>query len=276
MNPNFSEILKAALLCAAFSFQAQAKTSIADFESVKQTATDLLVQKKKNQAIQLLLNYSKMPASSVYKSEINELLVNVAQKFISKEAQESYESSINMTLENPKEAIKNNDHCLSIEPQQLDCLIQRARLLVRQKNLKAAGATINEIKELVPGSRYDNWLSMILAKKENEFKNRQILKGMPDKPNEEGFVLVLLEMERAFLAKNYSRAKDLILYLEKNHADWPDILFYKYKIDQESVEEKTKPAAEALLLYSNKCKSLNKTITRKFRYDFELCVRSLK
>lgn len=279
MNCNSLKILKAACISAAFLFSTQAFSAPpASFDSIKQKVMELLLQKKKSQAIQLILNYNKTDLARGHKAEASDLLLKVALQFISKDAQDAYENSLNLTLENPKDALKSNEQCLSADPQQLDCLIQKVRLQMRNKSMKAAVTSIAEIKELVPSSKYENWLETLSLKGEAEFKNKQIIKNIPDKANEDMLGLLILELDRSFMAKNYSRAKDLIIYFDKNYSEWPDLVFYKYKLDSESAEEKTKPNVEnnqQLTFYSNKCKSLSKTLSRKYRYDIDLCARSI-
>lgn len=283
MNCDFLKNLKAAILCAAFLFvlliNSKSDAQKTELEGVKQKATELLLQKKKSQAVQLILNHIKNNSAHNKKEEAIEFLVKVAQKFIFREAQEAYENSINLTLDNIKEAGKSNDRCLAIEPQQLECLIQKTRLLMREKNKRAALDAGRKIKELVPHSKYESWIELVSQRNDLEFKNKQVFKNIPEKLSEENIGLLLLELDRGFLAKNYSRAKDLITYFEKHYPDWPDLLFYKYKLNLESSEEKQKNGADAnieqLRLYASKCKSLSKTTARKFRYDFDLCVRAI-
>lgn len=283
MNCESLKILKAALLCAAFLFPLFPATSIRaqenEADGYKQKATDFLLQKKKSQAILLIQSQIKSETSAGKKDEATEFLVKTAQKFIFREAQEAYENSINLTLENSKEAANSNDRCLAIEPQQLDCLVQKARLHSRDKNLRAFGETAAKIKDLVPHSKFENWMEQLRTKSAPDFKSKQLIKIIPEKLSEENIGFLLLELDRSFLARNYSRAKDLINYFEKHYVGWPDLLFYKFKLNLESTEEKQRNGAdsnnEQLMLYANKCKSLSKTTSRKFRYDFDLCVRSL-
>jgi tetratricopeptide (TPR) repeat protein len=278
MSCKFFKILKAAIMGTVFLFSPLALANISTFESIKQKVTELLLQKKKSQAVQLIINYSKTELSRVNRLEANELLNKVAFQFIFKEAQEAYENSINLTLENPKEALNNIEQCLSLEPQQLNCLIQKTKMLIRNKNNKSAIATVAEIKDLVPDSKYSTWLDIAVVKNEIDFKNKQIIKNLPDKPNEEVLGLLILELDRSFAAKNYSRAKDLIIFFEKKYADWPELVFYKYKISSESSEEKTKQntdSGQQLAIYTNKCKSISRNLIRKYRYDIDLCMRSL-
>lgn len=282
MNCDFLKIFKAALLCAAFllpCFNSYGTVQEGDFDSIKLKATELLLQKKKFQALQLIQGHIKTEHSSQRKEEALEFMVKIAQKFISREAQEAYENSINLTLENAKQAVSSNERCLTLEPQQLECMVQRARLQAREKNNRGFLDTRTKIKELAPHSKIDSWLELIGQKNDSEFRNRQNIKTLPEKAIEENIGLLLLELDRSFLAKNYSRAKDLINYFEKHYSDWPDLLFYKYRLNLESTEEKQRGGAdgssEQLMLYANKCKSLSKTIARKYRYDFDLCIRAI-
>ena len=279
---DFLKTMKAAILCAAFLLSFLGSPCGAeedDFDSIKQKATELLLQKKKTLALQLILSHLKTEHSGLKKEEALEFLVKISQKFISREAQEAYENSINLTLESSKEAAKSNERCLALEPQHLECLIQQARLQAREKNTRAFLETRNKIREIAPHSRFDFWLELVSQKNDSEFKNRQTIKALPEKVAEENIGLLLLELDRSFLAKNYSRAKDLINYFEKHYSDWPDLLFYKYRINLESTEEKQRGGAdgnsEQLMLYANKCKSLSKTTARKYRYDFDLCIRAI-
>lgn len=282
MNCDFLKTMKAALLCAAFLMpflSSKCLSQDSDFDSVKVKATELLLQKKKSQALFLIQAYLKAAHSIQKKEEALDFIIKVAQKFISREAQEAYENSINLTLENAKQAASSNDRCLALEPQHLECLVQRSRLQVREKNTRGFIETRNKIKELAPQSKFDHWLELVGQKTDSDFKNRQTIKTLPDKVIEENIGLLLLELDRSFLAKNYSRAKDIINYFEKHYSDWPDLLFYKYRINLESTEEKQRGGAdnnsEQLMLYANKCKSLSKTTARKYRYDFELCIRAI-
>jgi hypothetical protein len=278
MNCKSLKILKAACISAAFLLSPIAYANIPTFDSIKQKATELLLQKKKSQAVQLIINYNKTDLGRGHIGEANDLLTKIALQFISKDAQETYENSINLTLENPKDSLKSAEQCLSLDPQQLNCLIQKTKMLIRNKSHKAATATITEIKELAPDSKYAFWFELTIIKNEVEFKNKQIIKSLPVYPIEEHLALFILELDRCFAAKNYSRAKDILIFFEKQYSDWPDLIFYKYKISSESSEEKTKQNADAsqqLTLYTNKCKSVSRNLVRKYRYDIDLCLRSL-
>ncbi len=257
------------LICAA----ALAKPMIETLASVRTKASTLLLQKQKKQALQAVIEFIRNESNKNPSSEAYEFLELVAKTFTGKESQESYETSVALVVEDPKEAIRQAEICLQADPQNSECLVQRIRLAYRNKNASAIQNYLNQIKLVIPGTKTDIWVSLATRRNEIDFKGKSIVKRLSEKPNEDTFVLASLELDRSFAAKNFSRAKEVIFYLEKNYPDWPDIIYYKLKIETESAEEKNAHTADALALYSAKCKNLSKSIARKYRYDFDLCRR---
>ena len=275
MNCNNLKNYKAAIFFAAFLFL-NSSYAMRSIDNIKTKASELLAQRQKDKAIQLIINYSATERSKAYKAETSELLFNVAQSFMSREAQEDYEVSINETLENEKKSLKSVEKCLKVEPQNLNCLIQQARLFYRLKNTKNFENTLNEIKNLVKKSSYESLFQLFLEKNLIDFKNKQILSTLPTQANDRSLFLIIFEIDRSFLVKNYSRAKEVILFAEKNYADWPDIAYYKYKLNQESSEKEVGSNDDFIAVYNNKCKNVSHSISRKYRYDFDLCNRGIK
>jgi hypothetical protein len=270
---------KAAILSAAFFIliapSLEAKQPLESLESIKKKAATLISQQKKSEAIQLVSEHNKTINLTDSSSEAAEFLVKISQTFISKEAQEAYEASINATLENAKEAKRQNDHCLQLEPQNADCLVQKIRLDYRDKNKAEVEKTWTLLADISKGSKLYTWVDLFIHKDDPSFafKSKSFVKKINEKPTEDFFMLVLLETERAFLVKNFSRAKECIEYLEKNFPEFPETMYFKQKIDSESIEDKQTNANDVNLIYATKCKSLTKSSARKFRYDFDLCQR---
>ena len=280
MNLKVKSILKAAAQPAAFfilllslSLQAKPKASDTNLEAVKKRVINLLIQKQKKQALSTLDNYISDESNKALTKEAREFRLQIGKKFLNKEAQEAYEMSINLTLENPKQAKKNNDECLALDPEQLDCLIQQMRLNYRDKKQK-----LSESEDAEKINRYFdvsdfNWIKVSILKQAPDFKNLSFYRKESGKLSEEKLLLAILEVDRAVAAKNFSRAKEVLALIEAQHSDWPELIYFKNKIDFESSENKALTAPDLLTPYLNKCKSLNKSIVRKYRYDFELCQR---
>ena len=276
MNCNFTKFKKAALINAAFLFLAAPSFAkpVDSIDNIRNKTGELLALKQKDKAIQLILNYLKTERSRAYRSEASELLFDLGQSFLAREAQQEYETSLIDTLDNEKKSYKAAEACLKLEPQNLDCLIQRARLSYRSNSLKNFNLQIEEVKNLLTQSTYEGLFVLFLDRQSNDFKEKQILTSLPATPNESTLFYVIFELDRSFQAKNYSRAKEVINYAEKNYQDWPDLAFYKNRLNIESAENGAKTSDELLTLYTNKCKNLARSLVRKYRYDFDLCRRS--
>ena len=88
--------------------------------------------------------------------------------------------------------------------------------------------------------------------------------------------LLILEFDRSIQAKNYSLAKDILILLEKNYADYPDIIIMKAILDRITYGADIVPKLLGLVsIYEKKCKAVAKNISRKYFYDLDLCQRNL-
>ena len=282
MSCNLKQILKAAYFNAAFLFSfavcaqtqsayAQApKTSI---ENIRAKTAELLAAGKKENAINLLINFSKTERSKSHRPEVSELMFAAGQTFLNKEAQEHYEASLNATLDADRGALKSVEKCLNADEFNVDCRIQKARILYRGGKKNETLEALNAVQALLLNSAYEKVFFLYLERSKPEFRSKSIIGTLPQNPNDKSYVFLSLELERAFLVKNYSRAKEIILHIEKNYSDWPDLAYFRHKLNVESVEDAEEPKDDLMTVYANRCKSISKTVARKYRYDFDLCLR---
>ncbi len=278
-------IQKAAVQTAAFfilltPLAAQTKTKAASGEllAVEKKAINLLIQKQKKQALATVTDYIQNETNKNLATEAREFRQNLAKKFPTKESQESYETSLNLTIDNPKEAKKSNEDCLLADPENLDCLIQRIRLLYRDNRKKPIEtAELEKIGNYFEGNEI-NWIKASteqgLASK-NQIELKPITANKPEfsMASDEKFIFTIFELNRALVLKNSSKAKEILDRIEKNFSDWPDLIYFKNRIATESAETNSLTSTELLNQYLNKCKNLSKSIVRKYRYDFDLCLR---
>lgn len=276
-------IKKAANILAAFFILSlgnfvRAKESLETFEDIKKAAGQLLVKKQKSEAIALVNKFLKNENNQKNFVEANEFLIRISQTFLSKEAQDAYEGSVNATLENPKEAQRLVDTCLSVDPDNSDCIIQKIRLSHREKNRYFVEKYLKDLMVIIKTTNTYRWVEDSTQKNipGSGFKDKTFVKNFSGKLSEDTFVLAVLEIERSFAAKNFSRARSGIEFLEKAFPEYPENSFFKQKLDSDSVEDKVYASTDGGAIYLAKCKSLTKTMVRKFRYDFDLCMRGLQ
>lgn len=280
---NYKEIKKTAAKTAVFylvtlvflqaDFVAAAPAEN-NWDATKKKIQTLLIQKQKKQALTVIDDLVAIEKNKQTIKEARDFKTVVAKKFLTKEAQEFYEVSLNATLDNVKEAKKNNDECLVLDPENLDCQIQKIRLLYRDNPNK-----FNDKIEIEKINKYFsdvdfNWVKVSVEKNSPEFKTLAFYKKEIALSTEDKLIKAILEIDRAFTAKNFSKAKEVLQSIEKDFKDWPDLVFFKQNIDIESTENPRVNATEISNLYQMKCKNLSKTISRKYRYDFDLCLRS--
>lgn len=282
MNFKINTFQKAAALTAAFCFlcpmiisagtaRANAEGSL---EIVKKKAVNLLMQSQKKQAIAVLSEYISTASSKSLIKEAQDYRLKIAKNFLTKETQEFYETSLNLTIENPKASKKNNEECLNKDPENLECLIQKARLLCRERKSPLKPEELEVFAKYFESGEI-NWVKLSCEKNLENFKTYSFLKKDFNKMNENKLILAILEVERALAVKNFSKAKEVLSLIESESADWPDLLFFKNKINAESTENKSVTASDSLNQYKNKCKNLSKSVARKYKYDFDLCLRGL-
>ncbi len=281
---NFINVIfqKTAALSAVFCFLGVAvvfaQKGVAPAQSlldtVKKKAINLMMQSQKKQALSILGDFIAKENNRAKNKEARDYRISLAKKFLNKDAQEAYEMSLILTLENAKSSKKHNEDCLARDPENMDCLIQRARLIYRERK---APLKLEENQALATyfDSSEINWVKLSSEKSLPEFKSYYFFKKDGLKLSENRFVLAILEIERSLAAKNFSKAKDILSVVEKDYSDWPEHIYFKNQIDLESTENKITGAVDFINQYKNKCKNLSKSTIRKYRYDFDLCLRGI-
>lgn len=243
-------------------------------EIAKKKAVNLLMQSQKKQAIAVLTEFISAASSKSMIKNAQAFRLKIAKTFLTKEAQEFYEMSLNLTIENPKAARKSNEECLSKDPENLECLIQKARLLCRERKSPLKPDELDTFAKYFEAAD-TNWIKLSCEKNAADFKTNNFLKKEVQKTGDNKLVFMILELERSILAKNFSKAKEVLGTLESENPDWPDLVFFKNKINIESTENNSASAIDNVNQYKNKCKSLSKSVARKYKNDFDLCVRGI-
>lgn len=250
-----------------------------NLEKTKNKLAEYLEKKQKTEALVFLNELLKQDSVKTYWPELGDILETIAKSFLSKEAQENFETSLNLTLENPKESKKFCDLCLNVDPNNFECLEQKARLAYRAKNQTDLNEVWIKIQEIGRRTKFESWMDLVIHKdkKEFDFNHKNIIKKInePAAPLSH-LKLLVLEIERAFRVHNFSRAREILEYLQKQTPDWPDLDYYKNKIQNESSEGRANSSTVVTSeteVYQTNCKNLSRSLFRKFRYDFDLCLR---
>ena len=106
-----------------------------------------------------------------------------------------------------------------------------------------------------------------------ELKTLNFSKNEMQSTADEKFIFMIFNLNKALFIKNLIKAKEILDEIEKKFSDWPDIIYFKNRIATESLEKNPLTTTEMLNQYLSKCKNLSKSTVRKYRYDFDLCLR---
>ena len=257
---------------------AKSKAINSELQDVEKKAINLLIQKQKKQALETLTDYISNENNKNLLIEAREFRQNLAKKFPTKESQEAYETSLNLTVDNPKEAKKNIEDCLLLDPENFDCLVQRLRLIYRENRKKPIeSAELERISKYFESSDA-NWVKAsteqyLVGKNPVELKTLNFSKNEMQSTADEKLIFMIFNLNKALFIKNLIKAKEILDEIEKKFSDWPDIIYFKNRIAAESLEQNPLTTTEMLNQYLSKCKNLNKSTVRKYRYDFDLCLR---
>ena len=174
---------KTAVLTAVFCFMWSTKLvatntpglSEGALEVVKKKAINLLMQSQKKQALVVLSEYISRENNKNLVKAARDFRLKIAKKFLTKEAQEFYEMSLNLTVENPKASKKNNEDCLIKDPENLDCIIQKIRLLCRDRKGPLKVEDFQLAEKYFDAGEID-WVKISCEKNSSDFKTYNFFK----------------------------------------------------------------------------------------------------
>lgn len=252
----------------------------ARFNTVKQQIIDLIVKNQRILAITLIEN-ELLRDDKDYKNKLNSLKFNMLNDFLSLSTQEIYEVSAGVVLSDKKKALNGLQQCLLLEPENLQCrwlelkYYRRYNTSIFNDKALAYLETTQSFKPLqflrssvlIALERTDD-VVMNLAAKDNKVLN-----------SEESVLENIISYNLALNSENYSKAKEILNYMNLHYVDYPDLVFMSYQLSKlwpEGVGFSDVSLEKQFEVYQKKCADLPTSIARKYFFDIALCVRSFK
>lgn len=243
------------------------------FEEIKKKITSLTLLKQRDQALQTLAQFESAATDIQVRQELLKIRQNILMSFLSPEAQDFYELSATQVIQNTKQAERNNQKCLAMEPENIQCLWQELRILSRKRD-SALAAQAEKFLEKVRTLPDFKFLALSLQKSEPHFLSNNISVTQSAGPNADQTILpFILEFERSVTVQNFSRAKEMLTKIESIASDYPDLLYMKTLLAERSAEPLSSPYQNIYNVYRKKCESVSGELTRKYYYDIDLCNR---
>ncbi len=249
------------------------------FNKVKAQIVELLAKNQRISAMTLIEN-ELLRDDKEYKNKLNSLKFNMLNDFLSLSTQETYEISAGLILSDKKKTLSGIQQCLAQEPENLQCR------WLELKYYRRYNGGIFDDKALAYIETAQSFKQLHLLKNSllvtlNRTGEVALVSNKDNKNlTTEDIALENIINYNIFLeSKNYSKAKEIINYMNIHYSDYPDLIFMSYQLSTlwpEGVGFSESSLDKQYEVYRKKCSDLPISIARKYFFDISLCVRSLK
>lgn len=268
-----STILNTSVLAAANAKAVETSTTL--LSETKKKVTSLLLLKQREQALDVTNKLLKDNLDPQTKVKIQEIKYLALTTFMSQEAQEYFELAALQSQAEPKNSLKSAQKCLTVDVDNIHCLFAELKAYHQMQQPLKSQVIVEKINLLIDQVPQLETLKLSLDKEKSAFMTASFSSKTKDAFFDRHDLLIL-EFDRSLKAKNYSLARDILVLLEKNYADYPDIIIMKAILDRIAYGAEVMPKLSVLAsVHEKKCKSIAKNISRKYFYDLDLCQRTL-
>lgn len=270
-------VFKAATIFAAFLFCQSAYSSNTFYQETEKKIISLLLLKQRAQALEIYQKLVTGPIRSEQIKKAQSLKAQIITTFLSAEAQDNYELASSTYILDNKQASKNLQKCLSLEPENFWCLWLELKIIRANKKNDRFQTSKTKLETLASGLTEFEPLILSLDKTTEAFKQLKTDLIKSNEFFEFTFIALVLEFERSIKAKNYSLAKDMLIKLEEKFPSYSDITFMKALLQKLNFVEDTNNSADTqLAIYRKKCKTITPEQSKKYLFDIDYCQRSFE
>ncbi len=250
------------------------------FNKVKEQIVDLLAKNQRITAMTLIEN-ELLRDDKEYKNKLNSLKFNMLNDFLSLSTQEIYETSAGLVLSDKKKSLSGMQQCLALEPENLQCrwlelkYYRRYNMGIFDDKALAYIETAQSFKQI---QLLKNSL-LVALNRTSEITLNTNSKENKNLNSEDSILENIINYNIAIDTKAYSKAKEILNYMNVHYTDYPDLVFMSYQLSTlwpEGVGFSESSLEKQYDAYRKKCADLPISVARKYFFDISLCVRSLK
>lgn len=254
------------LLFIAFD-QALAETE--SYKDLIEKAQNLILQKDRQQAIQVLLTGLKQEQKN--KVAINELKKKVEELgslFLSDKAQQLYETSLSFKRKDISQAQNKINEALRIEPDNVQIMTESSRLLILKGDCNSAQ---DQLSKTYKKNTYDEQILLTMAQIQLclgavdqyfSIRSHVELKHINENPD-----WMALELQRMLFEKDKLKAKERLTALQKIDPKNPQLFYWQWKLSKIEGEEDVSLVEK----YKLNCNNVSARIFRMYQRDSYFC-----
>lgn len=268
-----ASIILAFLYCS-IALSANVLPSTENYKDIIKKAQNLILQKDRPQALNLLDQALKLeaPKSQSY-LEIKKQISFISRIFLIEKAQQAYELALSLHRQDPNQALTRVRDGLKLEPDNLNLLLEEARLHM----LKADCGNSLEIlqKKIHKVLFQDEEVQLLSFQQSLCSRDKQASTGMTKSTATEiatsnlKLFWSLAELEQSSLEKNETLSKEILKSLKTSNQKHPDLNYWNFKLTAKTDAERASWGQKYIL----SCQSLSQKALREFLIDPYLCTR---
>lgn len=252
-----------------FSVVNQAAVESESYKDLIEKAQNLILQKDRQQAIQVLLNGLKQEQKN--KAAITELKKKVEELgslFLSDKAQQLYETSLSFKRKDLAQAQAKINEALRIEFDNVQILTESARLLMLKGDCSGAQ---DQISKMYKKNIYDEQIlltmgqvQLCLGAMDQYFSIRSHVdaKALSENPD-----WIALELQRSLFEKDKLKSKERLTALQKIDPKNPQLIFWQWKFSKIEGDEDSSLVEK----YKLNCNNISARIFRLYQRDPYFC-----
>lgn len=267
---------RAAIFGALFLFYSSQgfATKIETYKDLIEKSYTLSLQKDRTQAVAILISAIKRESSRALVQtppprELLAALDDVSTLFYSDKAQQLYELALSLKISDPALARVKLNEAAKVENDNLNIQIEIIRMQIATGECSAAYAQINKIIETNPYSEFIKLHMAQAAVCAGKLEYFKINKPLDLKKNTLAPFWHMVEVEYLFKTNELIRAQQLSNTVAKSYANYPEPLYWQWKI----AEEKNENDSGFGQKYVSVCKKLTARQIREYSGDPTLCRR---
>ena len=250
---------------------AQPNAKAETYKDIIEKAYNLSLQKDRQQALNILLSALQKETRPQNIAELRKVLSDVSHVFFSDKAQQLYETGISFRKTDLNQAQTKLTEALRIEPDNAALLTELSRVMIAKNDCSAAQENLNKLSKVL---LYDEDLKLTAAQalqcQSLWLEYGKIYDPVEVKKSSLQKFWLVLEVERYFKLKNFTKSQDALANLRKVDAKYPEVSYWSWKLSQ-SVKKSDPEDAQK---YVMSCKNISANQYRQYMIDPMLCRRT--
>lgn len=246
----------------------EARSQVDTYKESIEKAENLILQKDRDQAIQVLLNALQREKNKTTISELKKKIEELGSVFLSDKAQQHYETALSLKRKNISQALAKMNEASRIEPDNIQIISELVRLNILKNDCNKAQ---DLILKFYNKNKYDENILLSMAQVQQCLSASDqyfsVRSYVDPKKITESYDWQILELQREIFEKDKLKAKERLASLLKWDAKNPQNLYWQWSLEKLENRERNSLREK----YNLSCNNISVGVFRKYMRDPYFC-----